>query len=131
MTRLKHNKKRNTAFLYEALVRELTKTVVGESKQDKSTIISILKEHFGKNTTLFKELELYKTLLESDNLPLHVAVKLIFEVKRNHASLNKKSIFNEQSVVISKINKNVFKKSRNIFKKIQTKKSEKWLKMAN
>lgn len=107
MTRLKHNKKRNTAFLYEALVRELTKTVVGESKQDKSTIISILKEHFDKNTTLFKELELYKALLESDSLPLHVAEKLIFEVKRNYASLNKKKIFNEQSAVISKINKSL------------------------
>ena len=37
--RLKHNKKRNTAFVYEALVRELTESVVknNKNKQNKVT----------------------------------------------------------------------------------------------
>ena len=35
---MKHNKKRNTAFLYECLIRELTKAIVRENveKQQKS-----------------------------------------------------------------------------------------------
>ena len=34
--KFKHNKKRNTAFLFEALVRELTKTVVIENREKKA-----------------------------------------------------------------------------------------------
>ena len=30
---MKHNKKRNTAFLYECLIRELTKAILKEDKQ--------------------------------------------------------------------------------------------------
>ena len=110
MTKLKHNKKRNTAFLYEVLVRELTKSILSENKNQKSKIILLLKEHFNKNTTLFKELELYKALLESNNLDLHVAEKLIFESKKGYFFLNKKKVFNEQSVLISKINKSLSNK---------------------
>ena len=40
--RLKHNKKRNTAFVYEALVRELTESVVRNNKNKQNKIVSIL-----------------------------------------------------------------------------------------
>ena len=110
MTKLKHNKKRNTAFLYEVLIRELTKAVLSEEDNKKEKITSLLKEHFNKNTILSKELELYKSLLESKNLDLYVAEKLIFESKREYFSFNKKKIFNEQSMLISKINKNLSNK---------------------
>ena len=33
--KLKHNKKRNTAFLYEALVKELTKAIVNKDVEGK------------------------------------------------------------------------------------------------
>ena len=44
--RLKHNKKRNTAFVYEALVRELTESVVKNNKNKQNKIVDIIKEHF-------------------------------------------------------------------------------------
>ena len=31
---MKHNKKRNTAFLYECLIRELTKAILKEDKHE-------------------------------------------------------------------------------------------------
>ena len=63
--KLKHNKKRNTAFLFEVLVRELTKSVI-QKKSDYGVKISrIVKEHFGKGTLLNKELEIYKSLQEN------------------------------------------------------------------
>ena len=37
---MKHNKKRNTAFLYESLVKELTKAVVRQQEAKKKTIIT-------------------------------------------------------------------------------------------
>ena len=107
MTKLRHNKKRNTAFLYEVLTRELTKSVIEKKENIRMSILSILKEHFGKNNILSKEFELYNSLLKTKNLKSHVAEKLFFESARKYAQLNKKEIFKEQSIVISKINKNL------------------------
>ena len=40
--RLKHNKKRNTAFVYEALVRELTKAVIKKDNNKKKKVVAII-----------------------------------------------------------------------------------------
>ena len=102
--KLKHNKKRNTAFLYETLIRGLTKAIVEKNKELKDELVSILKEHFEKNSLLYKELKLYKTLCETYDLEPHVAEKLVYEIKREHLNIDKKQLFNEQSVLIKKIN---------------------------
>ena len=52
--RLKHNKKRNTAFVYEALIRELTKSIIKKHKNKQNVIVSIIKEHFSKGSVLKK-----------------------------------------------------------------------------
>ena len=41
---MKHNKKRNTAFLYECLIKELTKAIVREDKKRQTITKNILKE---------------------------------------------------------------------------------------
>ena len=107
--KLKHNKKRNTAFLYEALVRELTKSILEKKVKRKEKIIMMMKESFGKDTVLCRELELYKTLYETKGLRPRTAEKLIQETKRVHVQINKKQLFKEQSQLISKINKNLTK----------------------
>ena len=43
--KVKHNKKRNTAFLYESLVKELTKAIVRQQEERKGKIIKIIKEN--------------------------------------------------------------------------------------
>mgnify|MGYP004467903157 CR=1 FL=1 len=48
--KLKHNKKRNTAFLFEVLVRELTKSVIQKRSDYGIKVSKIVKEHFGKGT---------------------------------------------------------------------------------
>ena len=58
--KLNHNKKRNTAFLYESLIAELTKNSLKNNKEMQEAIIKILKEYFGKTKILAKELKLYK-----------------------------------------------------------------------
>lgn len=110
LTKTRHNKKRNTAFIYEALVRELTKCVVAKDEKRKIIIVSLVKEHFAKGTALREELDLYKTLYETESLEPHMCEKLIYEVKRAHNSLDKESIFEEQTTLISKINKMLSKK---------------------
>jgi len=101
----KHNKKRNTAFLYEILVRELTKSIIKKNNKRKAAVLSILKEHFKKGSNLNKELQLYKDTVSSEGLDLYTAEKYIFETKAAYQKLDKEEIFEEQSKVISKINK--------------------------
>lgn len=101
----KHNKKRNTAFLFEALVKELTKAVVSGNKTQQKNISIVLKEHFKKGTILDKELNLYKQLYSTNSFPKNIAEKLINQVKNDYEKLNEIEIFNEQSKLIGKINK--------------------------
>jgi len=112
LTKTRHNKKRNTAFIYEALVRELTKCVVAKDEKHKTIIVSLVKEHFAKGTPLRQELDLYKALYETEDLESHMCEKLIYEVKRSHGALDKEEIFKEQTALINKINKML---SKNVF----------------
>lgn len=100
----KHNKKRNTAFLYETLIKELTKSVVEKDLKKKEALNSLIKECFNRGSLLFKELTLYRALYETQDLKSQTAEKLLNEVKRIHSSINKKKIFEEQSVLIKKMN---------------------------
>ena len=113
--RLKHNKKRNTAFVYEALIRELTKSVVKNNKYKQNKIVSIMKEHFAQGTELSKELDVYKSIYETTDLEKNVAEKVITEAKNKYSSLNKGTIFKEQSALINKINKTLSKSIFNNF----------------
>jgi len=112
LTKTRHNKKRNTAFIYEALVRELTKCIVDKDDKRKGIIVSLVREHFGKDSVLRRELNLYKTLYEIKDSDAHMCERLLNEVKRSHAKLDKELIFNEQTALINKINKML---SKNVF----------------
>ena len=103
--RLKHNKKRNTAFIYEALVRELTESVVKNNKNKQNKIVSIIKDHFGSDSLLKEELELYRTIYETRDLEKTTAEKIVVQVKEKHDSLDKRKLFVEQSALVNKINK--------------------------
>lgn len=102
---MKHNKKRNTAFLYETLVQELTKSIVSKESTRKNAIISILREYFSAGTILHKELSLYKSIKECSEIKKETAEKIIFETKIEYDFLSKDQIFKNQSRVINKINK--------------------------
>ena len=103
--KVKYNKKRNTAFLYETLVKELTKSIVAKDENRKKVILGILKEHFGKNSILHKELDVYKSLYETKGVEQNIANKMIQEAKRVYFSLSQQDIFNQQTQVINKVNK--------------------------
>jgi len=113
--RLKHNKKRNTAFVYEALVRELTESVVKNNKNKQNKIVSIIKQHFNDDSTLRKELDLYKSIYETRELEKNIAEKIVTEVKKKHIDIDKKTLFKEQSALINTINKTLSNKVYNNF----------------
>ncbi len=102
---MKHNKKRNTAFIYETLTRELTKAIVDKNDERKATVLSIIKESFSGESILACELSLYKTLLDTKNIQQKLAERMLQETKNAHSQLNPLSVFEAQSEVIASINK--------------------------
>ena len=104
--KLKHNKKRNTAFLYEAIIKEVAKTIVSGDRERKEKLIRFLKENFSKGKVLKKELDLYKALGETSGVDLYTAERLIQETRKEYSNLDKKTIFEAQTSLIDSINKN-------------------------
>jgi len=101
----KHNKKRNTAILYEFLIRELTKNVVDNNVAGKNTVLSLCKEHFKKGTMLRKELDLFNALDETKGLNSDTARRLLDRIVEAHAQLDPQKIFGEQSSLLDDMNK--------------------------
>tara|TARA_R110000824_G_scaffold225727_3_gene413433 strand:- start:968 stop:1795 length:828 start_codon:yes stop_codon:yes gene_type:complete len=105
--KFKHNKRRNTAFLYEALIKELTKASIRENTEQQKQIVKVLKEFFYKGSTLAQELELYKALYSTTNIREKQAEKILSEVKKVFMALNRGEIYKQQSQLISRINKGI------------------------
>jgi hypothetical protein len=104
---MKHNKKRNTAFLYECLIKEITKAVVRKENARKASAIAIVKEWFSKGQILYQDLQTYKQLLETKNLKQDFARRYVTEVKKDWQNLDRKKIFNEQTKLIKQINESL------------------------
>ena len=102
---MKHNKKRNTAFIYETLSRELTKAIVDKDSNRKATVLAIIKEGFAGNTILAEELSLYKHLLETRNIQENLAERILQETKFAYSKLDSTEVFDAQSQMIAAINK--------------------------
>jgi hypothetical protein len=101
----KHNKKRNTAFLYECLISELTKTSYEKNEQRKRKVLSILKEHFNSNSPLGKELKIYKMLLETRCSSYNIASRFLKKAEEEWQTVvSNQDLYKEQSRVITKIN---------------------------
>lgn len=105
--KLKHNKKRNTAFLFEALVKELTKASIANDTKKRTAISSILKKHFKKSGVLFQELDLYRSVNEAKDTDRITAERILSEAKRTYSNLSGDNIFSAQSELIDDINKEV------------------------
>ncbi len=111
---MKHNKKRNTAFLYEALIRELTKCALNKNIEKAKLIKSIIVEYFNSNTELYKEIQIYK-LLQDSTIEEDIADKYLNEVKNRYEKIDKKNIFNQQTALINTINKKLGQEIYNNF----------------
>ena len=113
--RAKHNKKRNTAFLYEVLTRELTKSLIRNDNQRSLYVKNIIKEFFNDNKPLGRELACYTPLTQKVDTTQFVAEKIILECKKRHNQINQSEIFTEQSRLIKRINVDLGKEVFNTF----------------
>ena len=113
--KFKHNKKRNTAFVFESLIREVVKSVVSEDIERKNTIIATLKKFFNEKTELYKELQIYKSILEARDMKENIKEKIVKEARFQHEKLDKNKIFEAQTSLIKEINLKITKDLFNNF----------------
>tara|TARA_B100000123_G_C25707528_1_gene418301 strand:+ start:336 stop:1124 length:789 start_codon:yes stop_codon:yes gene_type:complete len=112
---MKYNKKRNTAFLYESLILEMTKSIINNDHDRKNIALDILKENFYVNSILHEELDAYRAVLETKNVDKDTAKMILREAQRTYLSLHPGHVFNQQSHVINRVNKELGKDTFNIF----------------
>jgi len=112
---MKHNKKRNTAFLYEALILEMTRCIINKNEVKKKIVLSILKESFHEGSILRDELEAYRAIVETKGVPKDWATMTLREAQRTYLSLHPDHVFKQQTHVIKRVNKEIGKDTFNIF----------------
>lgn len=104
---MKNNKKRNVGFLYEALVRELTKSIIAKDLQRQNITKACLLEFFNKKTSIGKQKDLFKSLINTKLENEYDTQRLIHLCIEENTHINQQSLFIEQNKLISFINKEI------------------------
>ncbi len=105
MMRTKYNKKRNTAFVYEALIREGTSAILQGDHERKNTVVRLIKKHFAPDSILYKDLQCYQSLYETVGLEKQTCEKIIKEAKLASRLLDAQGLFVSQTDLIKDVNK--------------------------
>ena len=113
--KIKHNKKRNTAFVYEALIREATVSIIKQDNQRKDKVFSIIKKHFNQDSLLYKDLECYRSLYEDTAPNQDIASKILLEVKAQKRLIDPDGLFKQQTALIHDVNKELTQETFNNF----------------
>jgi hypothetical protein len=103
----KHNKKRNSAFIYEALIREATVASMRGDVDKRNKIVSLIKEHFKAGSLLKRDLECYQSLHKSQNISANLSEKIIKEAKIAQRLIDPDGLFKAQTSLIKDVNKEV------------------------
>ena len=103
MRKLKHSKYKNTGILFELLVRQISTDTLN-NRDSKATYT--IREHFGKNTELAKELKLYKALVEESFSSEYKASEFVNIILSERKKLNETTLNKQKYNLIKSIKKN-------------------------
>ena len=101
----RYNKKRNTAFVYEALIREGTSAILQGDHKRKNIVVRLIKKHFAPDSILYKDLQCYQSLYETRGLEKPTCEKIIKEAKLASRLLDTQGVFVSQTDLINDVNK--------------------------
>lgn len=104
MKSIKHSKFRNTGFIFELLVRQVTSDIL--NGRPKSIAENLLKKYFNSKTELHSELKLYQFLVNEKYNAENRAEKFISAILETHSKLNEKKILREKYELIKEIKEN-------------------------
>ena len=99
-----HNKKRNTALLYEFLVRTISAALVEGNKKKSSTALRILRRYYKPGTQLYKEFRLFNALVKTTVSSDAVSSSILSEAKAAAATADLAALDREKSLLIRSIN---------------------------
>jgi hypothetical protein len=105
--KFKHNKKRNTAFLFECLCRELTKATIEKNPERRNAVTGVIRKHFKAGTLLNRELEVYKVVNEAKDTDRATAERILAEAKRVYSVIPQQGLFKAQTELIDDVNKDL------------------------
>lgn len=100
----RHNKKRNTALVYEALIKEATAAILRGDHETKNKVVSIVNKHFGLNSILRKDLQCYQSLAENQGLSIEDSKRILNETKLQKRLIDPTGLFKAQTQAIKDIN---------------------------
>jgi hypothetical protein len=113
--KVKHNKKRNTAFVYEALIKEATNAIVKNDVERKDKIVKIVKQYFEPFSELKRDLDCYRSLYETRHTGKEISEKIMKEVKLSKRLIDPEGLFKQQTNLIKDINKDLGPETFNNF----------------
>jgi hypothetical protein len=100
MKKIKHSKFKNTGFIFELLVRQITSEIMSSNK---SVAETILKEHFNSKKELSRELKLYQYLINEKYNSETKAEKFIDTIIEARKRLDEKKLTKEKYNLIKQI----------------------------
>ena len=100
MKKIKHSKFKNTGFIFELLVRQITSEIMSS---DKSVAEKILKEHFNSKKELSKELKLYQYLINEKYNSESKAEQFINTILEARKKIDEKKLTKEKYNLIKEI----------------------------
>lgn len=101
---VKHNKIRNTGILFELLVRKITSDALENRSND--TAVKLMKEYFNSKTELGKELILYRSFFNAQQLSETKAFELINVLISQRKKLNEVALNTQKYKLIREIKNN-------------------------
>jgi hypothetical protein len=99
-----HNKKRNTALLYEFLIRKISSALVEGDKKTSSTALKILRRYYKPGTQLYKEFRLFNSLVKTTVSSDGVSSSIIGEARMAARTADMNALDREKSLLIRSIN---------------------------
>mgnify|MGYP001168208216 CR=1 FL=1 len=102
--KIKHNKKRNTAFIYESLVKEATASIIKNDAPRRKKAFRILNKHFAEGSLLRSHLDCYRSLYETNSIDKHTAEKILKEAKLSARLVDPQALFKKQTELIKDVN---------------------------
>lgn len=99
-----HNKKRNTALLYEFLIRHISSCYVENDIPGRTKALAISRKFFGKGSALKEELNLFNQVLDTQIGFRESANKIINAICESAEKMNARELDQEKSKLIREIN---------------------------
>lgn len=101
---MRHNKKRNSALLYEFLIRHISNCLINDNKEEAKKAVILSKKYFSVNSPLREELNLFNTILKVNVKSRSSAQKVLSEVYSRASKMNIRKLDTQKSKLIKEIN---------------------------